>query len=64
MEAVVVGPLTQAHNPQAAGALAACFEGLILHRIARHDDSDPRPTIELFAKAHSTMSSIYVGTVG
>ena len=33
-----------AHDPQgAAEAIAACFEGLLLHRIARHDTTDPRP---------------------
>jgi AcrR family transcriptional regulator len=33
-----------ARDPRvAAEAVAACFEGLILHRIARHDDTDPRP---------------------
>jgi AcrR family transcriptional regulator len=31
----------------AAEAIAACSEGLILHRIARHDTSDPRPILEL-----------------
>ena len=30
----------------AAGTLAACMEGLVLHRIARHDFSDPRPILE------------------
>lgn len=29
----------------AAEAVAACLEGLILHRIARHDSSDPRPVL-------------------
>jgi DNA-binding transcriptional regulator YbjK len=33
-----------ARDPRAAAeAIAACFEGLILHRIARHDYSDPGP---------------------
>ncbi|MFI6678987.1 TetR/AcrR family transcriptional regulator [Kribbella sp. NPDC050470] len=36
--------------PAAARALAAASEGLILHRIARHDDVDPRPTFELLLK--------------
>jgi Tetracyclin repressor-like, C-terminal domain len=41
-----------AHDPQAAAnALAACFEGLVLHHIARHDDTDPRPTFKLIVKA-------------
>jgi AcrR family transcriptional regulator len=41
-----------AHHPEAgAQALMACLEGLILHRVARHDDSDPRPAIELVVRA-------------
>jgi DNA-binding transcriptional regulator YbjK len=41
-----------AAQPQAAAqALMACFEGLILHRIARHDDTDPRPPLELVVRA-------------
>lgn len=33
-----------ARDPQAAAeAIAACFEGLLLHRIARHDNTDARP---------------------
>ncbi|MEV0285524.1 TetR family transcriptional regulator [Kribbella sp. NPDC050820] len=40
-----------APNPrEAARAVAAASEGLILHRIARHDDVDPRPTFELLLK--------------
>jgi AcrR family transcriptional regulator len=35
----------------AAEAIAACFEGLILHRIARHDTSDPRRTFELLVNS-------------
>lgn len=36
-----------AHDPQvAANAVMACTEGLILHRIARGDDTDPRPTFD------------------
>jgi hypothetical protein len=27
--------------------LMTCSEGIILHRIARHDDSDARPLLEL-----------------
>ena len=34
-----------------AAALMACSEGLILHRIARHDDSEIRPVLELAVKA-------------
>jgi hypothetical protein len=41
-----------AHDPVAAAeAIAACFEGLILHRIARHDTSDPRRTFELLVNS-------------
>ena len=41
-----------AHDPQAAAnAFAACFEGLVLHHIARHDDTDPRPTFNLIVTA-------------
>lgn len=35
----------------AAGAVMACSEGLILHRIARHDDTDVRPVLDLVARA-------------
>lgn len=39
-------------DPQtAAYALAACFEGMVLHRIARHDHTDPRPVFALVARA-------------
>lgn len=41
-----------AQDPRTAAAtVMACFEGLILHRIARHDDADPRPTFELVVRA-------------
>lgn len=41
-----------APDPQlAANALAACIEGLYLHRIARHADIDPRPVIDLVIRA-------------
>ena len=41
-----------ADDPLAASAaIAACFEGLILHRIARHDEADPRPTFDLVVRA-------------
>ena len=40
-----------ARNPgSAAFAIAACFEGLLLHRIARHDETDPRPTLDLVVR--------------
>lgn len=34
-----------------AAAVMACAEGLILHRIARGDETDPRPALELVARA-------------
>ena len=34
-----------------ATTVAACFKGILLHRIARHDETDPRPTFELVARA-------------
>ena len=41
-----------APHPRAASvAIAACVEGLTLHNIARHDDADPRPTLDLVVKA-------------
>jgi len=44
-----------AQDPQtAAYAIAACFEGLVLHRIARHDDTDPRPAFALVVRAALT----------
>ena len=54
MEATVIPDLAQfgAHDPvAAAAAIAACFEGLILHNIARHDSADPRPTFDLVRRA-------------
>ena len=54
MEALGVVALARlgAREPQTAGiAIAACFEGLLLHRIARHDPTDPRPTFELVVRA-------------
>jgi DNA-binding transcriptional regulator YbjK len=35
----------------AATAVMSCAEGLILHRIARHDTTEPRPTFELVVRA-------------
>ena len=35
----------------AAHTLMACAEGVILHRIARHDTTDPRPLFELVVAA-------------
>ncbi|GAA5113034.1 TetR family transcriptional regulator [Alloalcanivorax gelatiniphagus] len=34
-----------------ARAIMACAEGLILHRVARHDDSDIRPVLDLVVRA-------------
>jgi hypothetical protein len=34
-----------------ARAIMACAEGLILHRVARHDDSDFRPVLDLVVRA-------------
>ena len=36
---------------RAAAAIAASAEGLILHRIARHDTTDARPVLELVIRA-------------
>ncbi|MGW4334766.1 TetR/AcrR family transcriptional regulator [Rhodococcus koreensis] len=54
MEASVVSAFAHlgARDPQtAATALMACAEGLILHRIAREDTTDPRPAFELVVRA-------------
>ncbi len=54
MEALGVVALARlgARQPHTAGiAIAACFEGLLLHQIARHDPTDPRPTFELVVQA-------------
>lgn len=54
MESAMVGVVTRlgASDPAvAAAAVMACIEGLILHRIVRHDESDPRPVLELVVKA-------------
>ena len=34
-----------------ARVIMACAEGIILHRIARHDDSDVRPVLDLVVRA-------------
>jgi DNA-binding transcriptional regulator YbjK len=57
MEAAVVAALARlgSSDPVAgAAAIAACSEGLILHRIARHDETDPRPTLDLVVRAALT----------
>jgi DNA-binding transcriptional regulator YbjK len=54
MEASMVGALGQlgASDPAAgAAALMATLEGLILHRVVRHDDTEPRPVLELVVGA-------------
>ena len=54
MEATVVTALARlgAKDPvTGAAAIAACSEGLILHRIARHDSTNPRPALELVINA-------------
>ncbi|MFB9733425.1 TetR/AcrR family transcriptional regulator [Ornithinimicrobium kibberense] len=53
-EAALQGALAElgATDPVAATrAMMACAEGLILHRVARHDDSDIRPALELVVRA-------------
>lgn len=53
MEAVGVAAMAQlgARDPRAAGmAVAACFEGAVLHRIGRHDPTDPRPIFTLVVR--------------
>jgi hypothetical protein len=51
-ELLGLGEELSAHDPRAAGAaIAACSEGLLLHNIARHDDSNPRPTFDLVVRA-------------
>jgi DNA-binding transcriptional regulator YbjK len=37
----------------AAVTLAAVYEGMLLHAVARGDDSDPRPALDLVARAVS-----------
>jgi len=54
MQAAVEGALAGLRAPDpatAADALMACAEGLILHRIVRHDRSDPRPALGLVVRA-------------
>ena len=48
MEGSIVAAMARlgATDPHAAAlAVMACCEGIILHRIARHDDTDPRPLL-------------------
>jgi AcrR family transcriptional regulator len=54
LESVLVVALARlgARDPAtSATTVAACFEGLLLHRIARHDETDPRPAFELVVRA-------------
>ena len=54
MEGSVVATMARLGAPDAhaAGlALMACCEGIILHRIARHDDTDPRPLLQIVVNA-------------
>ncbi|MDQ0373785.1 TetR/AcrR family transcriptional regulator [Cellulomonas humilata] len=54
MEAQVVPVLASLGSTDpvtGAAALMACAEGLILHRIARGDETDPRPALELVTRA-------------
>jgi DNA-binding transcriptional regulator YbjK len=54
MESWIVPILARlgASDPQvAAEAVNACGEGFILHRIARDDETDPRPALELVVRA-------------
>ena len=37
-----------------AVAVAACFEGLLLHNIARHDPTDPRPVVARIERVPAT----------
>ena len=41
----------------AALALMACGEGIILHRIARHDTTDPRPLLRVASTPPSLIDS-------
>jgi hypothetical protein len=54
MESAMVGVLARLGAPDpavGAAAVIACIEGLVLHRIVRHDESDPRPVFELVVRA-------------
>lgn len=54
MEAAIVTTLRTLGAPDpgvAAAAMMACAEGIILHRIARGDTTDPRPAIALVLHA-------------
>jgi AcrR family transcriptional regulator len=54
MESSVVAAMARlgAADPHAAGlAVMACCEGIILHRIARHDPTDARPLLQIVVNA-------------
>ena len=54
MERSIVAVLARlgATDPHSTGlALMACGEGIILHRIARHDTTDPRPLLRVVVSA-------------
>ena len=54
MERSIVAVMARlgANDPRpAALALMACSEGIILHRIARHDTTDPRPLLRVVVDA-------------
>ncbi|WP_157156121.1 MULTISPECIES: TetR family transcriptional regulator [unclassified Diaminobutyricimonas] len=53
LELALTGALARlgARDPlTAARALMACAEGIILHRMARHDDADARPVIDVVVR--------------
>ena len=47
----VIARLGAAGPHPTALALMACSEGIILHRIARHDTTDPRPLLRVVVNA-------------
>jgi AcrR family transcriptional regulator len=54
MERTIVPAFAMLGAPDAQLAtdtLAACFEGLFLHRLARHAEIDPRPVLDLVVRA-------------
>ena len=54
MESSVIAAMSRlgAHDPIVGSqAVMACAEGVILHRIARHDNTDPRPILALVISA-------------
>lgn len=49
-----LGDLGAGDPAAAARAVMACAEGLILHRVTRHDDADIRPVLELVVRGALT----------